>query len=95
MNTAGKLAAFAAVAAVGFGGAAAVGAAVGPIDVGGGAGHNAHSTSAEATNDVPRGLAVAESGYRLVINNGPDGGETVPHMHVHLLGQRPMTWPPG
>ncbi len=34
-------------------------------------------------------------GYRVVINNGPHGGETVPHLHVHLLGGRPMTWPPG
>ena len=40
-------------------------------------------------------LGIAESGYRIVINNGRDGGETVPHLHVHLLGQRPMTWPPG
>jgi histidine triad (HIT) family protein len=40
-------------------------------------------------------LGVAESGYRLVINNGPDGGESVPHLHVHLLGQRPLAWPPG
>jgi histidine triad (HIT) family protein len=30
-----------------------------------------------------------------VINNGRDGGETVPHLHVHLLGQRPLGWPPG
>ncbi len=40
-------------------------------------------------------LGVSESGYRVVINSGPDGGETVPHMHVHLLGQRRLTWPPG
>lgn len=44
---------------------------------------------------LARKLGVAESGYRLVINNGPDGGESVPHMHVHLLGQRPLSWPPG
>ena len=36
-----------------------------------------------------------EGGYRIVINNGKDGGETVPHMHVHVLGGRAMTWPPG
>jgi histidine triad (HIT) family protein len=36
-----------------------------------------------------------ESGFRLVINNGRDGGETVPHLHVHVLGGRPMEWPPG
>jgi histidine triad (HIT) family protein len=38
---------------------------------------------------------LAESGYRIVINNGRDGGESVPHLHVHLLGGRPMRWPPG
>jgi len=38
---------------------------------------------------------VAESGYRLVANTGRDGGQTVAHLHVHLLGGRPMTWPPG
>ena len=38
---------------------------------------------------------VADSGFRIVINNGPDGGETVPHLHVHVLGGRPMAWPPG
>jgi histidine triad (HIT) family protein len=36
-----------------------------------------------------------EQGYRLVINCGPDGGETVPHLHCHILGGRSMTWPPG
>ncbi len=35
------------------------------------------------------------SGFRVVINNGPDGGEEVPHLHVHLLGGRRMAWPPG
>jgi histidine triad (HIT) family protein len=34
-------------------------------------------------------------GYRLVINTGDDGGQTVDHLHVHLLGGRQMTWPPG
>lgn len=36
-----------------------------------------------------------EKGYRLVINNGPHGGESVPHLHVHLLAGRQLTWPPG
>lgn len=45
--------------------------------------------------NLARKLGVAETGYRLVINSGPDGGETVPHLHVHLLGKRPLTWPPG
>jgi histidine triad (HIT) family protein len=40
-------------------------------------------------------LDIAESGFRVVINNGRDGGETVPHLHVHLLGGRPLSWPPG
>ena len=40
-----------------------------------------------------QGLAAA--GYRLVINAGADGGQTVDHFHVHLLGGRPMQWPPG
>ncbi len=35
------------------------------------------------------------NGYRLVINNGDDGGQTVYHLHVHILGGRFMTWPPG
>lgn len=36
-----------------------------------------------------------ENGYRVVVNNGRDGGESVPHLHVHLLGGRPLEWPPG
>ena len=36
-----------------------------------------------------------ESGFRLVINNGPDGGESVPHLHCHILGGRALQWPPG
>jgi histidine triad (HIT) family protein len=34
-------------------------------------------------------------GFRLVVNNGPYGGESVPHLHVHLLAKRPLAWPPG
>lgn len=34
-------------------------------------------------------------GYRVVVNNGEDGGQTVDHIHLHLLGGRPMHWPPG
>jgi histidine triad (HIT) family protein len=34
-------------------------------------------------------------GYRIVVNTGIDGGQTVDHLHLHLLGGRPMTWPPG
>jgi len=43
---------------------------------------------------VAKQLGLA-NGYRLVINNGPDGGETVPHLHCHILGGRQMAWPPG
>ena len=34
-------------------------------------------------------------GFRIVVNNGADGGESVPHLHVHVLGGRPLSWPPG
>jgi histidine triad (HIT) family protein len=44
---------------------------------------------------VARQQDIADSGFRLVINNGRDGGETVPHLHIHLLGGRPLDWPPG
>jgi histidine triad (HIT) family protein len=38
---------------------------------------------------------VADRGYRLVTNIGPESGQTVDHLHLHVLGGRPMTWPPG
>jgi histidine triad (HIT) family protein len=44
--------------------------------------------------DIARRENLAE-GFRIVINNGPHGGETVPHLHVHLLGGRHLAWPPG
>jgi histidine triad (HIT) family protein len=44
---------------------------------------------------LARDLGLSESGYRVVINSGPDAGETVPHMHLHLLGKRNLGWPPG
>ncbi len=38
---------------------------------------------------------IAQSGYRLVINNGPQAGQSISHLHLHLLGGRRMSWPPG
>jgi histidine triad (HIT) family protein len=45
--------------------------------------------------EVAAAAGLKPSGYRLVINNGPHGGESVPHLHVHILGGRQMSWPPG
>lgn len=44
---------------------------------------------------LARQEGIAATGYRTVINTGPDGGQSVSHLHMHLLGGRPMTWPPG
>jgi len=48
-----------------------------------------------ASREIAAQLGVEESGYRLVINNGRDAGESVPHLHIHLLGGRSLAWPPG
>ena len=48
-----------------------------------------------ATREIAEKLQVLESGYRLVINNGKNAGETVPHLHIHLLAGRSLHWPPG
>ena len=45
--------------------------------------------------EVADKIGLKSGGYRLVINNGTNGGETVPHLHCHILGGRFMTWPPG
>ena len=45
--------------------------------------------------EVADKLGLQKGGYRLVVNNGPDAGEAVPHLHVHILGGRKMDWPPG
>lgn len=47
-----------------------------------------------AARDIAKKLDLS-GGYRVVINNGPDAGESVPHLHVHLLGKRALAWPPG
>ena len=45
--------------------------------------------------EVARSLGLGDDGFRLVLNNGRDAGETVPHLHCHILGGRKMDWPPG
>ncbi len=45
--------------------------------------------------EIAADLGLHENGFRLVINNGKNGGESVPHLHLHILGGRAMTWPPG
>ena len=45
--------------------------------------------------EVAGELGLQKKGFRLVFNNGPDAGETVPHLHLHILGGREMAWPPG
>jgi histidine triad (HIT) family protein len=45
--------------------------------------------------EVAGKLGLSQSGFRLVFNNGRDAGEAVPHLHCHILGGRPMNWPPG
>ncbi len=48
-----------------------------------------------AARDIAKEQGLDHSGYRLVVNHGPDAGESVPHLHIHLLGGRPLGWPPG
>ncbi|HVV01739.1 MAG TPA: histidine triad nucleotide-binding protein [Verrucomicrobiae bacterium] len=45
--------------------------------------------------EIAKKAGLGQSGFRLVINNGPDAGESVPHLHCHILGGRAMAWPPG
>ncbi len=44
---------------------------------------------------VARTLGLDETGFRVVVNVGPNGGQSVDHLHLHLLGGRPLNWPPG
>jgi histidine triad (HIT) family protein len=48
-----------------------------------------------AANAVARQEGIAASGYRLVWNVGPNAGQSVFHLHLHVLGGRPLDWPPG
>jgi len=48
-----------------------------------------------AARDIARSEGIAEDGYRLNFNCNPDGGQSVWHIHLHLLGGRRMNWPPG
>ena len=48
-----------------------------------------------AAKELAREEGIAEDGYRMVVNAGPDAGQTVFHIHMHLLGGREMRWPPG
>ena len=45
--------------------------------------------------EIARSEGIASSGYRTVINNGSDAGQSVAHLHLHLLGGRKLAWPPG
>ncbi|MGB3137176.1 MAG: histidine triad nucleotide-binding protein [Nodosilinea sp.] len=45
--------------------------------------------------DIADRVGLAEDGYRVVVNTGTDGGQTVFHLHLHLLGGRSLAWPPG
>jgi histidine triad (HIT) family protein len=46
-------------------------------------------------DEIVRAEGVGTTGYRLVANSGPNGGQTVNHLHFHILGGRQMSWPPG
>ena len=49
----------------------------------------------QVAKQLAKTLNIAESGYRLVENTGRDGGQSVLHLHMHLLGGRSLQWPPG
>jgi histidine triad (HIT) family protein len=59
------------------------------------AGNPVVSRLTERAAQVAKELGLDREGYRLVINNGDNGGQTVYHLHLHLLGGRFMGWPPG
>jgi histidine triad (HIT) family protein len=59
------------------------------------AGDGLLSELAEQAHEVALAEGIAQGGYRVVFNTGSDAGQTVDHVHAHVLGGRPMTWPPG
>ncbi len=67
----------------------------GPQDLDSDAGQAVAGELLRLAVQVARELGLAERGYRLVLNQGADGGQSVGHVHVHLLGGRRMQWPPG
>lgn len=46
-------------------------------------------------SEIAREKGLSDSGYRLIINHGRDAGQAVAHLHLHIMGGRPMGWPPG
>lgn len=50
---------------------------------------------AVAAKEISRKRGISDSGYRLIINCGKDGGQLIEHLHMHLLGGRELGWPPG
>src|SRR5690242_17179348 len=59
------------------------------------AGHGLWESVMSAASAVALSENLGERGYRLVVNSGPDAGQSVDHLHVHVLGGRGLAWPPG
>jgi histidine triad (HIT) family protein len=64
-------------------------------DAEGEAGHRLLGRLLAFAAEVAADLGLDSGGYRIVANTGRDGGQSVDHLHLHVLGGRPMTWPPG
>ena len=64
-------------------------------DAKGDAGHRTLGRMLAFAAEVAAELGLDSGGYRIVTNTGRDGGQSVDHLHLHVLGGRPMTWPPG
>jgi len=63
--------------------------ALGPDDIG------LAGRLVQVANEVAREAGIVTNGFRLVVNDGADGGQSVPHLHLHVLGGRQLGWPPG